>query len=67
MTAKEVLIEIKKVAEYDLNYFYTYNEVDTTIEPLKMIYIEILEIMQQWDGAKAIGLDYDIENRYPLI
>ena len=67
MTAKEVLIKIKKVAECDLNDFYTYNKIDTGIEALKMTYIEILEIIQLWDGAKTIGLDYDVETRYPII
>ena len=67
MTAEEVLIEIKTIAEYDLDDFYTCNKTNTGIEALKMTYIEILEIIQLWDGAKTIGLDYIIESRYPVL
>ena len=67
MTAKEVLIKIKKVAEYDLNDLYIHSKTDIATVALKMTYIEILEIIQLWDGAKTIGLDYDVESRYPII
>ncbi len=30
-------------------------------------YIECLELLQTWKGAADLGLDYDIEKRYPLI
>ena len=33
----------------------------------KTAYTECLEVLQQWDGAKRNGLDFDIEKRYPLI
>ena len=29
-------------------------------------YTECLEIIQEWEGATGIGLDFDIEKRYPL-
>ena len=29
-------------------------------------YTECLEIIQVWKGATKIGLDFDIEKRYPL-
>ncbi len=32
----------------------------------KTAYTECLEIIQNWDDAKLVGLDYDIEKRYPL-
>ncbi len=30
-------------------------------------YIECLELLQTWKGAADLGLDYDIEKRYPLM
>ena len=32
----------------------------------KTAYTECLDIIQNWDDAKLVGLDYDIEKRYPL-
>ena len=32
----------------------------------KTALVECLEIIQLWDGAKQAGLDYVIEDRYPL-
>ena len=29
-------------------------------------YTECLEIIQAWKGAETIGLNFDIEKRYPL-
>lgn len=29
-------------------------------------YTECLEIIQEWKGATKIGLDFDIEKKYPL-
>lgn len=30
-------------------------------------YVECLEIVQGWKDAAKIGLDFDIENRFPLV
>lgn len=32
----------------------------------RMAYTECLEMMQQYDDAKALGLNFNIENKYPL-
>ena len=51
------LEELKKAKETDVNKFF-YGE--------KTAYIECLEIIQFWDKAKGYGLNFDIENKYPL-
>lgn len=33
----------------------------------KYAYVECLEIIQQWDKAREAGLDYDIEERFPIL
>ena len=32
----------------------------------KYAYVECLEIIQEWEKAKALGLNYDIEKRFPI-
>ena len=32
----------------------------------KIAYTECLELLQQWEFAEANGLDFDVENRFPL-
>ena len=32
----------------------------------KTAYAECLELLQQWEFAEANGLDFDVENRFPL-
>lgn len=32
----------------------------------KTAYTECLEMIQRWEGAKRIGLDFEIEKKYPL-
>ena len=32
----------------------------------KTAYAECLELLQQWECAEANGLDFDVENRFPL-
>ena len=32
----------------------------------KTAYIECLEWLQKWEFAEANGLDFDVENRFPL-
>ena len=32
----------------------------------KVAYTECLEIIQEWEYAEKNGLDFDIEDRYPL-
>ena len=32
----------------------------------KTAYVECLEMIQKWHRSKEIGLDYEIEKKYPL-
>ena len=32
----------------------------------KTAYAECLELLQQWEFAETNGLDFDVENRFPL-
>lgn len=32
----------------------------------KIAYTECLELLQHWEFAEANGLDFDVENRFPL-
>lgn len=32
----------------------------------KYAYVECLEIIQEWENAKFLGLDYDVEKRFPI-
>lgn len=64
-TAEEVLSYMKELLETylaELNGFeknaFAYGE--------KTAYVECLEIIQFWEKAQTFGLDYDIENRYPI-
>lgn len=36
------------------------------IEGERTAYVECLEIIQNWEKASVYGLDFNIENRYPL-
>ncbi len=33
---------------------------------LKTAYVECLEIIQMWEGAKEHGLDWNIEEKFPV-
>ena len=33
---------------------------------VKSAYVECLEYIQEWEKAKEYGLDYEIEDRYPI-
>ncbi len=68
MSAKEVLehmagmlleyLEDLKEARADDADSFGYGE--------RTAYTECLEMIQLWEGAKGIGLDFEIEKRYPL-
>lgn len=56
-TLLDYLEELKDVQSDDKNNF-CYGE--------RIAYTECLEIIQYWEKANQIGLDFDIEKRYPL-
>ncbi len=51
------LEEIQEIDEYNKNQF-VYGE--------KTAYVECLEIIQYWQQSKTNGLNFDIEERFPL-
>ena len=65
MNAKEILIYLietllfylKELSEVELDLF-TYGE--------KTAFVECLEIIEYWEEAKLFGLDFDIEERFPI-
>lgn len=65
ISAEEVLTYIKELFESYLEELngtekreFSYGE--------KTAYVECLEIVQKWERASEIGLNYDIEKRFPL-
>lgn len=53
----EYLEELKDFKE-DAGQMFCYGE--------RLAYTECLEVIQQWDKAKLFGLDFNIEQKYPL-
>lgn len=67
-SAEEILKYMKDLLIYYLDMLGDISEHGK--EPFlygeKTAYTECLEIMQSWEKAKEIGLDFNIEGRYPL-
>ena len=68
MGAKEVL---EHMAETLLKYveelkYAKANDADGFRYGERTAYTECLEMIQQWEGAKQAGLDFEIEQKYPL-
>lgn len=64
-TADETLIYIKELFEYYLTELNGL-EADKFIYGEKTAYVECLEIIQDWEKADEIKLNYNIEERFPL-
>ena len=66
MNAKEILIYLieillfylEELSEVVIDHPFTYGE--------KTAFVECLEIIQHWSEAKVHGLDFDIEEIYPI-
>ena len=68
MDAEEILVYL---AELLLMYLEELKDVKQSGENSfqygeQTAYTECLEIIQAWKGAAKIGLDFDIEKKYPL-
>lgn len=65
MNAKEILIYL---IETLLIYLKELSEVDTDLFAYgeKTAFVECLEILKYWDEAEFYGLDFDIEEAYPI-
>ena len=64
-SAETVLNYMKEVIESNLDELNGHEE-DEFCYGGKTAYVECLEIIQEWEGAKRVGLDYNVEERYPL-
>lgn len=64
-TDEEVLLILKDTIEISLEEISALKRTSFLFGE-KMAYVECLEIIQSWEKAKEIGLNYDIEERYPV-
>ncbi len=64
-TAEEVLEYMKELLEVYLAELNGYEE-NAFAYGEKTAYVECLEVIQLWEKAQTFGLDYDIEQRYPI-
>lgn len=64
-TAEEVLTYLIELLEYSLNELNGF-AADAFSLGEKYAYVECLEIIQKWSKAREKGLDYEIEDRFPI-
>ncbi len=65
MNAVETLLLIIRNCEECLKKLEAMDDSEFVVGK-RHAYVECLEIIQNWAEAKLVGLDYDIEKRYPL-
>ena len=65
MNAVETLLLIIRNCEECLKKLEAMDDSELVVGK-RHAYVECLEIIQNWAEAKLVGLDYDIEKRYPL-
>ena len=65
MDAEDVIIYLIKLST---EYLDEINECEPNefTRGEKTAYVEVLEVLQDWEGAKAHGLDYNIEDKYKI-
>ncbi|MBQ8885909.1 MAG: hypothetical protein IJY62_06050 [Clostridia bacterium] len=69
MSAEKVLVYMIEIFQEYLNYLNDRDETDKDFEFYsgeKTAYVECLEIIQSWEQAKKHGLNFNVEQRYPL-
>lgn len=67
-TAEEILIEmIELFQEYLEDIQGTGEDMEGFLYGEKTAYVECLEIIQHWSKAYMYGLNYKIEEKFPLI
>ncbi len=65
--AEDILIDMIHFFQEYLDAINDYNDVDMDfLEGEKFAYVECLEMIQEWEKADEYGLDYDIEEKYPV-
>ncbi len=69
MTAEETLTYLIEIVSSYLEELSQYDiyEKNAFIYGEKTAYVECLEILQKWKDARENGLNYDIEERFPLM
>ncbi len=69
LTAEETLTYLINLLCFYLEELQRYDKwgKNTFIYGEKTAYVECLEVVQRWEGAKKVGLDYNIEARFPLL
>lgn len=60
------LIEILTAELKDVNELQEAQDERSVFYGMKSVYVEVLEILQQWDRAESCGLNFDIESKYPV-
>jgi len=67
-TAEEILVEmIELFQEYLEDIQETGEDMEGFLYGEKTAYVECLEIIQHWSKAEMYGLNYKIEERFPLM
>lgn len=68
MKAKEILIYMIETLLFYLEELAEITDIDSKQFAYgeKTAYIECLEMMQLWEGAKKHSLNFDIETKFPL-
>lgn len=68
LNSYETLIYIIDLFTYYLDQLIDVKDVDDEqfLYGEKTAFVECLEVIQYWEGASKNGLDYKIEERYPL-
>ncbi len=64
-TAEEVLLYLKDLLENNLEELFQAKKTEFILGE-QVAYVECLEVVQRWKHAERVGLNYVIENRFPL-
>ena len=65
-SAEGILKYLIDILEEDLEELNTLEVVDDFSNGEKHACVECLEVIREWEKAEDYGLDYDIEERFPL-
>ena len=66
LTAAEALENLIRTIHISLGEIQSGDSADEFAYGEKVAYVECLEILQLWEMAEKYGLDYDVEERFPL-
>lgn len=67
LTAEETIKHLIELVQLNLEELEAATEIDNLfLHGEKVAYVECLEVLQKWECAVDLGLDYDIEERFPI-